>query len=427
MSRHFILLATLLLAAAAPAPLHSQGMLDRMKKRAEESAKRKVEDRVDQKAGKATDKVLDGAENAVKCAASDKACADKAKKEGKKVEIAEESESAGATAAAAAGEKAASGDTEITAKLGASAWANYDFVPGERPILIDDFTKDVVGDFPKKLEMFSGNLEIVELQGKRWLRMTGGDNKFEVPAGGALPERFTLEFDMMADYGECWIYPAGDDRSGTYFRFGAYHDGGLVREDGRTAGTRVGGEKKGRPFTARIMMDGRYAKSFVNEQRVVNVPNLDAKRGESLFVNCDGNTETPVYVGNFRFAAGGKKLYDALAESGRVATQGIYFDTGSDVIRGESTPTLKEIAAMLAEHAELKLLIEGHTDNVGADAANLALSEKRAAAVKAALVSQFSVDGARLTTKGLGASKPAAANTTIEGRQTNRRVELVKQ
>src|SRR6185437_6276426 len=92
--------------------------------------------------------------------------------------------------------------------------------------------------------------------------------------------------------------------------------------------------------------------------------------------------------GNFRVASGGKKLYDALAEKGRVATQGIFFDTGSDRIRPESTPTLKEITAMLKDHDDLKILVEGHTDNVGQAASNLALSEKRAAAVRAYLVEQ---------------------------------------
>ena len=124
--------------------------------------------------------------------------------------------------------------------------------------------------------------------------------------------------------------------------------------------------------------------------------------------------------------AGGKKLYDALAEKGRVATQGIYFDTGSDRLRPESSPTLKEIAAMLNDHADLKLTIEGHTDNAGAAASNMTLSQKRAEAVKAALVSTYGVDGGRLTAKGFGQTKPAAPNTTPEGRQQNRRVELVK-
>ena len=81
---------------------------------------------------------------------------------------------------------------------------------------------------------------------------------------------------------------------------------------------------------------------------------------------------------------------------------------------------------MLTEHGDLKLVIEGHTDNVGNAAANRTLSEQRAAAVKAYLVAQHGIDAARLETAGHGDAKPAAPNTTHEGRQQNRRVELVK-
>jgi OOP family OmpA-OmpF porin len=88
---------------------------------------------------------------------------------------------------------------------------------------------------------------------------------------------------------------------------------------------------------------------------------------------------------------------------------------------------LKEIASTLKQYADLKILIEGHTDNVGAAAANLTLSEARAAAVKEALVRDFSADGNRITTIGLGDTKPAVPNTTAEGRSQNRRVEVVKQ
>ena len=131
-------------------------------------------------------------------------------------------------------------------------------------------------------------------------------------------------------------------------------------------------------------------------------------------------------IANVRIAAGGKKLYDALAQKGRVATQGVLFDTASDRIRPESTPTLKEMGTMLKEHPELKLVIEGHTDNVGAAAANQSLSEKRAEAVRQYLVSTYGVEKDRLQARGFGASKPAAGNDTAEGRQQNRRVELVK-
>jgi outer membrane protein OmpA-like peptidoglycan-associated protein len=102
------------------------------------------------------------------------------------------------------------------------------------------------------------------------------------------------------------------------------------------------------------------------------------------------------------------------------------FASGSDQIRPESAPTLKDIGAMLAGHPELKLSIEGHTDNVGVPADNLKLSEARAAAVAAALVRDYGIDAARLRSKGLGSSKPSGLNTTAEGRQNNRRVELVK-
>lgn len=81
---------------------------------------------------------------------------------------------------------------------------------------------------------------------------------------------------------------------------------------------------------------------------------------------------------------------------------------------------------MLKEHPELKLSVEGHTDDVGNAAENLKLSEARAKAVTAALVKDHGVDAARLSAKGLGSTKPATPNTTAEGRQTNRRVELVK-
>ena len=132
-------------------------------------------------------------------------------------------------------------------------------------------------------------------------------------------------------------------------------------------------------------------------------------------------------VGNFRVAGGGRNLYDALSANGRVATQGIYFDTGSDRIRPESTPTLKEIGTMLAQHAEMKMTIEGHTDSTGTASMNQRLSEMRATAVRRALIELYRIESGRLTAVGRGASQPAASNLAPEGRETNRRVELVKE
>lgn len=105
---------------------------------------------------------------------------------------------------------------------------------------------------------------------------------------------------------------------------------------------------------------------------------------------------------------------------------GIYFDAGSDRIRPEAAPALREIAALQVAQPGLSLVLEGHTDNVGDDGANRALSRRRASAVRQALVTSFGADASRLRVRGLGDTRPAGSNDTPEGRQANRRVELAR-
>ena len=119
-------------------------------------------------------------------------------------------------------------------------------------------------------------------------------------------------------------------------------------------------------------------------------------------------------------------LEQRLATDRKVDVYGIYFDFASDSLREESTPVLKEIGAALAAHPDWKLAIAGHTDSIGGAASNLELSRRRSARVRRALVEQYGVDGARLTTTGYGSGSPKDVNTTDEGRARNRRVELVR-
>ena len=88
---------------------------------------------------------------------------------------------------------------------------------------------------------------------------------------------------------------------------------------------------------------------------------------------------------------------------------------------------LQEIADALRKNTTWRLIIQGHTDNVGGDAFNMDLSQRRSEAVRAALIGRFAIDGQRLATAGFGASKPKQSNNTSEGRAENRRVELVRQ
>jgi OmpA-OmpF porin, OOP family len=314
------------------------------------------------------------------------------------------------------------------ANPGEGAWVNYDFVPGSRPLFVDDFSRDQVGDFPRRLEFLNGNMEISEWRGARYLRVTSRPGRFVIELPEQLPERFTLEFDATPGYPNAYIVFTFADNAAEDVRFRGFAgkgQGGVWGQQRQTLGQTESAVGETDLFRGRIMADGRYVKVYVNDTRVANIPNAEIGRANRIVVEVPGDAQHPAFLGNLSVMAGGRKLYEALAGDGRVATQGILFDTGSDRIRPESTPTLTEIATMLREHPDLRLTIEGHTDNVGQAASNQVLSANRAAAVKSHLV-QRGIDAARLESIGLGDTRPAAANDTPEGRQQNRRVELVR-
>lgn len=116
---------------------------------------------------------------------------------------------------------------------------------------------------------------------------------------------------------------------------------------------------------------------------------------------------------------------NAIDQTGHVAVYGIHFDTGKAAILPDSESILAQIQALLEQRPELKLRVEGHTDNVGPRAANQKLSEQRAAAVVSWLVTH-GIDRSRLSAQGFADTKPVGDNSTEEGRSQNRRVELVK-
>jgi OOP family OmpA-OmpF porin len=119
-------------------------------------------------------------------------------------------------------------------------------------------------------------------------------------------------------------------------------------------------------------------------------------------------------------------LAEALKSTGTIALHNILFDTGKATITPASAPAIAVIGELLKNEPALTIEIQGHTDNVGASAANLKLSQDRAAAVKAYVVQTLGLPAARMTTAGFGDTKPVGDNKTEAGRAENRRVELVK-
>ena len=102
----------------------------------------------------------------------------------------------------------------------------------------------------------------------------------------------------------------------------------------------------------------------------------------------------------------------------------VLFDTAKTEIKGDGQVFIDRVATILKTKTQANVVIEGHTDNVGGAALNQQLSEKRAAAVRDALIKQGIAAG-RVQAQGFGMSKPVADNTTPEGRQSNRRTDLI--
>lgn len=102
----------------------------------------------------------------------------------------------------------------------------------------------------------------------------------------------------------------------------------------------------------------------------------------------------------------------------------VLFDSGKSVVKPEGQVFIDRVAGILKDKTKANVVVEGHTDNTGGADLNMRLSEARAQSVKAALT-KAGVEGKRISAKGIGLSNPVADNNTPEGRQANRRTEIL--
>lgn len=107
----------------------------------------------------------------------------------------------------------------------------------------------------------------------------------------------------------------------------------------------------------------------------------------------------------------------------KIVLRSVHFDFDKSIIRPDAVPVLNEAAETLKAEGGIAVIVEGHTDSVGTDAYNQKLSHRRADAVRQYLV-KHGIPATRITTEGLGESRPVASNDTEDGRAQNRRVEL---
>ncbi len=121
------------------------------------------------------------------------------------------------------------------------------------------------------------------------------------------------------------------------------------------------------------------------------------------------------------------KGVEAIREDNPIAGALILFDFDSEIIQSDSYPLLREFAQALKNGlSEAKIVIAGHTDNVGSEEYNLELSKRRAESVKNFLTGTYEIELNRLDILAFGENKPIESNETELGQTTNRRVEFIR-
>jgi OmpA-OmpF porin, OOP family len=414
--------------------------IERAKERAKQKAQQKIDQKVDQTVDKAMDPALDP------------------KKKNKN-----------AKDSTATGKNGNTSNTSgSSSKPSLETYSKFDFVPGEKVIVFEDFTKDNIGDFPDKWNTNgSGEIVTVNKTEGRFL-MTKKEVVMYPEWVNNLPDNFTLEFDLMTSdkfsYYSGWFIVGFTSAAnvGKEFRsFARFGDGRIDNGGGfeiafspENAGGQQGATSAYGSFNRQEVLKNEADQNllmapektvcrisiwrqkgrvrvYMNDKKVWDLPKLvaDGLKLNSLYFRNDGasNEDDAFYFGNIRMAIGAPDTRNKLITEGKFVTRGILFDVNSDKIKPESYGAVKDIANVLKENADVKVTIIGHTDSDGDDAKNMELSKKRAEAVKQFLKKEFGIDEGRMNTDGKGESQPSDSNTTPEGKANNRRVEFIKQ
>ncbi|MBX2920913.1 MAG: OmpA family protein [Chitinophagaceae bacterium] len=353
-------------------------------------------------------------------------------------------------------------DTSVTGK---KLYVKYDFIPGEEVIYSNDFSTDNMGELPTGWNS-NGTGAVVTLDafGGNWMQLYQ-NTAYLTDNTASFTENCTVEFDLVlhrtnpkAPFPELtWgilssgsllpgdnallknytttfatemnIQPSENSNASVHLQTFA-NGAAYIKTDIKKPVARV--QAFNEIIHVAMQVQKERLRIWFNEEKLYDLPKAivaGANINQLYFIvkRYGGPEEEVGYaISNIKIAKGLPDTRHKLVEEGRFSTTGIRFNVNSSVLLPESNGVLREIAAVLTKNPELKINILGHTDSDGDEIANLGLSEQRAGSVKQALMSDYSIDAARIQTEGAGEQKPVSDNNTKEGRANNRRVEFVK-
>jgi OmpA-OmpF porin, OOP family len=329
------------------------------------------------------------------------------------------------------------------------SFSTYDFVPGDKVILFDDFSQDAVGDFPALWTAnAAGEINTLNIASGKWLNLNSTDGNYFLLKSIDFPKNFIIEFDIVPKKTGGRIAAGlilyGEEKFKEMDNNPHPGNGGIIisieKERWNTMGykasenTSITGSSAVNPVEVEkvnhviIWVQNRRFRIYHKQAKVLDMPTnvFDGTKFNRLCFRLSRGASCGSYISNIRITDASPDMRSKLLTDGKLVTYGIYFDVNKDVVKPESYGTLKGIADVLKENADVKVKIVGHTDSDGADAANLDLSKRRGASVKDALIKDFGIDASRLESDGMGETQPIAPNDTPVNKALNRRVELLK-
>ncbi|MBC9934238.1 OmpA family protein [Chitinophaga qingshengii] len=352
------------------------------------------------------------------------------------------------------------GNEGAVANTDIRSYSRFDFVPGEKIIMQENFAQDAVGEFPAQWNTRSG-AEVVTVSNRpgKWLAIKQDGVFYPEYLTSNFPDNFTLQVDVMASNGIAGIgnltvsllkaasadekFDLGTDNHIMSPSFkvslAPKHSGdGYLRYSSNVIGSNtinglpVFNVPKKNYVRVSIWRQKQRVRVYLDSTKIVDLPRaLDASAvlntlAFAAYAPDYDKQDGTFYISNITLAVGAPDTRNKLITEGKFVSHGILFDTNSDRIKAESYGALKDIANVLTENAAVRVKIVGHTDADGNDKLNLDLSKRRADAVKAALNKDFGIDVTRLETDGKGKTQPIDNNNTEVGKANNRRVEFIK-